>query len=88
MLLFWLARRVIDNAPLHARCFAPLLAGIIAALIFILMNGWPRLVNVPVTALVYVLALWSMKAVSAEEIRAVPHVISAALLEDKPEKTP
>jgi len=88
LLLFWLVRRTIGAVPWNSRCFAPLLGGAIVTLVFLLMNGWPLFLSLPLAALLYVLVLWLMKSVSADELRSVPHVISAALRNDNPEQLP
>lgn len=88
VLLFWLAIRIIGSAPLNTRCFAPLLAGVIVTLIFLMMNDWSLFLSLPLAALLYMLALWLMKAISADEIRSLPHIISAALHKDAEEQKP
>ena len=86
VLLFCLAMRIIGNVPLNARCFAPLLAGLIVTLIYLLMDDWSLFLSLPLAALLYMLALWSLKAISADEIRSIPQILSAALHKDKKEQ--
>ena len=88
VLLFWLAIRIIGSVPLNTRCFAPLIAGLIVTLIFLLMDDWSLFLSLPLAALLYMLALWSMKAISADEIRALPQILSAALHKDTKEQKP
>lgn len=88
LLLFWLAQRVTTTAPLNTRSLAPLLAGAVATAVFMLADGWPLTFALVLAACVYVLALWSLQAVSAAELRSIPHVILAALREDRGPQTP
>lgn len=88
VLLFWLAIRIIGSVPLNTRCFAPLLAGAIVILIFLLMDDLSLFLSLPLAALLYMLALWSMKAISADELRSLPHILSAALHKDTKEQKP
>ena len=88
VLLFWLAIRSIGSTPLEIRCFAPLVAGVIVTMIFLLMDDWSLYLSLPLAALLYMLALWSMKAISADEIRSLPKIISAALNKEPEEQKP
>lgn len=88
VLLFWLVKRIIGAVPWNARCFAPLFAGAVVTLLFGLLDAWPRTLSLPLAALLYVLVLWLLNAISVAELRSVPHVILAALHNDKSEQSP
>ena len=85
VLLFWLVKQTLGATPWNARCSAAILAGVIVALILVLTQSWPLLFRLPFAAIVYVLAVGLMKAVSADELRSVPHIILAAIQHDKSE---
>lgn len=85
VLLFWLVKRTLGATPWNARCYAAILAGVITALVLVLTQSWPLLFRLPFAAIVYILSAGLMKAVSVHEFRSVPHLISAALKNDKPE---
>ncbi len=83
-LLFWLVWQSSGSVPWNARCFVPILAGLAAALIFTMTDAWPVFFSLSLAATVYVLALWLMKAITAEELRSLPRVLSAVLTKDEP----
>ncbi|MDH3903740.1 MAG: polysaccharide biosynthesis C-terminal domain-containing protein [Xanthomonadales bacterium] len=83
VLLFWLVKRTLGAMPWNARCYEAILAGVITALVLVLTQSWPLLFRLPFAAIVYILSAGLMKAVSAHELGSVPHLISAALQNDK-----
>jgi len=81
MAMFFLAGEAgsIRAVPQDARCFLPIPAGAAEALIFAMTNAWPVLFGLPLAAMVYMLAVWSMKAITADELRSLLHALSAVL---------
>ena len=57
-------------------------------MIFVLTDHWPLSLGLSVATLLYLLVLWLLKTISADEIRSLPHVFLAALQKHETEQKP
>jgi hypothetical protein len=65
--------------PWNARCGVPIIAGLIAAVIFSIVGAWSDTVGLLLAAVIYTAGVWLMRGISAEEIKAIPSLIAAVL---------
>jgi O-antigen/teichoic acid export membrane protein len=78
-LLFFLVRQGLGAAPWNARCGVPIIAGLIAAVIFSIVGAWSDTVGLLLAAVIYTAGVWLMRGISVEEIKAIPSVIAVVL---------
>jgi len=88
VLLFFLVKLSIGAVPWNSNCFAPILAGVVTTLFFLATDSWPVYFGLPLAALVYVLAVWMMKGVTADELKSLPHVLLSVLGREDQGKSP
>jgi O-antigen/teichoic acid export membrane protein len=78
-LLFWLVKRALGAVPWTARCLMPLPAGLIAVLVFVQLKDSSEWLAMILSVLVYALAAWLMKAVSSDELKSLPALLTGLL---------
>lgn len=78
-LLFFLVKESLGAVPWSARCGVPIIAGILAALVFSMASSWPDTGGLLMAAMVYIVGVWLMRGISAEELKAIPSVIGVVL---------
>lgn len=79
LLLFVFVRRATGGAPWDRRCWAPLLAGAAAALLYVAVAAWPIPLKLPLAAIVYTGGVLLLRGMTLAEIRDLARLLLAAL---------
>ena len=69
--LFVFVRRTTGGQPWNPRCFAPILAGAVAAALYAVFAAWPVALKLPLAAIAYLASALLLGAVKPGELRAV-----------------
>ncbi|MGD2129211.1 MAG: flippase [Lysobacterales bacterium] len=70
-ILFLFVRRATGGQPWNIRCFAPLAAGAIAAILYAVCASWPVAMKLPLAALAYLASALMLGAVTPAELRTL-----------------
>lgn len=85
MLLF-LVKEAAGGLPLNLRCGGALVAGGLAAVAYWLAGDWPVLLSLPLAAFIYIVVSLLTRAVSMDELRALPDLVMRTVREPAEQK--
>ena len=83
LLLFYLANKALGGVPWNRRCAVPLVAGAVAALLYVMLNvmfeDWGPMLGLPVATCAYGALLLLLRGISWRELGAVPALLASAV---------